>query len=63
MQKIVQYLKDVRAEMLKVAWPTRNELTSTTMLVIVFSIVSAIFVYACDLVINFIVGQLLKINM
>jgi preprotein translocase subunit SecE len=63
MQKIIQYLKDVRAEMLKVSWPTRNELTGATTLVIVFSIISAIFVYSCDLVINFIVGQLLKINM
>jgi preprotein translocase subunit SecE len=60
MQKIIQYLKDVRAEMLKVSWPTRNELTSTTMLVIVFSILSAIFVYSCDLIINFIVANCLK---
>jgi len=63
MQKLIQYLKDVRSEMLKVSWPTKNELSSTTMLVIIFSIISSIFVYSCDLVINFIVGQLLKINM
>ena len=63
MQKIIQYLKDVRSEMLKVSWPARNELTATTLLVIVFSIIAALFVYSCDIVINFVVGQLLKINM
>jgi preprotein translocase subunit SecE len=63
MQKIIQYLKDVRAEMLKVSWPTKNELFSATLLVIVLSIIMAIFVYACDQVINRIVGLLLRINL
>ena len=48
MQKLMQYLKDVRSEMLKVSWPTWNELTGATTLVIVLSIMMAIFVFACD---------------
>ena len=63
MQKIIQYLKDVKAEMLKVSWPTKNELSGATLLVIVLSIIMAIFVYACDQVINRIVGLLLRINL
>ncbi len=63
MQKLVQYLKDVRSEMMKVSWPTRNELLNATMLVIVLSLMMAVFVYACDQVINRIVGLLLKINL
>lgn len=49
--------------MLKVSWPTKNELFSATLLVIVLSIIMAIFVYACDQVINRIVGLLLRINL
>jgi preprotein translocase subunit SecE len=63
MQKIIQYLKDVRAEMIKVSWPARNELFGATMLVIVLSIIMSLFVYACDQVINRIIGLLLKINL
>jgi preprotein translocase subunit SecE len=63
MQKFIQYLKDVRAEMIKVSWPSRNELFGATMLVIVLSLIMAVFVYACDQVINRIVGLLLKINL
>jgi preprotein translocase subunit SecE len=63
MQKLIQYLKDVRAEMMKVSWPARNELMGATMLVIVLSLLMAVFVYSCDQVINRIVGLLLKINL
>jgi preprotein translocase subunit SecE len=63
MQKLIQYLKDVRAEMIKVSWPARNELMGATMLVIVLSLLMAVFVYTCDQVINRIVGLLLKINL
>ncbi|HUI93714.1 MAG TPA: preprotein translocase subunit SecE [Chitinivibrionales bacterium] len=63
MNKLIQYLKDVRAEMGKVSWPARNELMGATWLVIVLSLLMAIFVYTCDQVINRIIGLLLKINL
>ena len=63
MQKLIQYLKDVRSEMMKVSWPTRHELFGATVLVIVLSVAMSIFVYACDWVINRLVGLLLQINL
>ncbi|MGA2507034.1 MAG: preprotein translocase subunit SecE [Chitinispirillaceae bacterium] len=57
MQKLLQYLKDVRSEMLKVTWPTWNELTGGTILVIILSIILAVFVKLCDMGI----GSLLKL--
>jgi preprotein translocase subunit SecE len=48
MQKFVQYLKDVRSELAKVNWPTRNELSGATVLVIVTSLIVSIFVYGID---------------
>jgi preprotein translocase SecE subunit len=49
--------------MIKVSWPTRNELFGATLLVIVLSLIMAVYVYTCDQVINRIVGMLLKINL
>lgn len=60
MQKLMQYLKDVRSEMLKVSWPTWNELTGATMLVIILSIIMALFVFACDRSLGFIMKLLLQ---
>ena len=57
MQKIVQYIKDVRGEMLKVTWPTWNELTGATILVVILSLIMAIFVKVCDMGI----GSLLRL--
>jgi len=57
MQKLLQYLKDVRSEMLKVTWPTWNELTGATILVIILSLIMAVFVKLCDMGI----GSLLKL--
>jgi preprotein translocase subunit SecE len=48
MQKFIQYLKDVQGEMMKVSWPTWNELLGGTILVIIFSLLMAIFVKICD---------------
>jgi preprotein translocase subunit SecE len=57
MQKLMQYLKDVRSEMLKVTWPTWNELTGATILVIILSLIMSLFVKVCDMGI----GALLKL--
>ena len=63
MQKFIQYLKDVRSELGKVSWPTRNEVTSATVLVLVLSIALSLFVYICDMVLNRILGFILQINL
>jgi preprotein translocase subunit SecE len=51
MDKLIQYLRDVRSELVKVTWPTREELTGATWLVIVLSVIMAIYVFICDKII------------
>jgi len=63
MDKLIQYLKDVRSEMAKVSWPQRNEVTGATVLVVVLSIVFSIFVYGCDKLLLYFVGLFLKTGM
>ncbi len=42
--------KDVLAEVKKVTWPNRNEVVSTTVVVIVATVVFALYLWGCDIV-------------
>jgi preprotein translocase subunit SecE len=43
-----EYVKDVRVEMSKVSWPSREELRESTLVVIVMVFVIAIFIGVVD---------------
>jgi preprotein translocase subunit SecE len=46
-----EFVGETRSEMKKVSFPTRDEVTSTTIIVIVTSIIFAVFLWLADLVI------------
>ncbi|MEK7582371.1 MAG: preprotein translocase subunit SecE, partial [Patescibacteria group bacterium] len=48
MNRIVTYLKDVRAELSKVSWPTRQQTINYTFVVIGISLALAIFLGILD---------------
>ncbi|MBZ0201956.1 MAG: preprotein translocase subunit SecE [Ignavibacteria bacterium] len=50
--KIIGFFTDIIKEMKKVTWPKREELKESTMVVIVTSLIFAIFVYIVDKIIN-----------
>ncbi len=58
-KKIVTYFKDVRLEMSKVSWPSKDELIESTMIVMVVSGVLALFLFVVDSVLNRIVKFIL----
>jgi preprotein translocase subunit SecE len=60
MDKLIQYLKNVRSEMAKVSWPTKDDITGATILVVVLSVVVSIYVYACDQLLNYVLGFFLR---
>jgi len=60
MNKVMQYLKDVRTEVAKVNWPTKPEIYGATVLVVVLSIIMALFVFGCDQALQFVVGLFLR---
>ena len=43
-----QFVREVRQEIGKVTWPTRKELTVTTISVLVMSALAALFFFAVD---------------
>lgn len=57
----VQYLIDSKAELKKVTWPTRQETVRSSLLVIVISILTALFLGAADYVLNLGLERLLNI--
>ena len=57
--KLTNFVKDVRAEFSKVSWPTREDLVSSTGVVLVFSAIFAVFIGMFDLIISFVWGMLL----
>lgn len=48
MAKIGNFFKDIKLEMGKVSWPTKNELASSTIIVLVSLALLSIFIGICD---------------
>ena len=55
-EKIVNFFVDIRKEMEKVTWPSKEELTESTKIVIIITLVIAAFAWTVD----FAVSQVLK---
>ena len=55
-----QFLRDVRAEMKLVVWPTTSDVRSTTLVVIMTTIIFAVFLWAVDLGAARAVAQFIK---
>ena len=47
----LEFIQQVRAEVAKVTWPTRNETVVTSIMVIIMAVVAAIFLFFVDRVI------------
>lgn len=58
-KKAIQFIKEVKVEFTKVSWPSREELTQSTIIVIVVSLIVAAFIGAVDLGLNKLVGLVL----
>ena len=56
--KLISFLKEVRLEMKKVNWLTRQEVLRHTIIVIVFSLSVAIYLGALDIIFQFILSKI-----
>ena len=48
LKKIEKYLKETMAELRKMTWPTREELIGSTVITVVFSLLTALFIGIVD---------------
>jgi len=58
--KPINFIKEVRAELGKVAWSTREELISSTVVVIVTTAIVAVFIGIIDLILSKFLSLLFK---
>jgi preprotein translocase subunit SecE len=62
MNKIISYFKESYSELVhKVSWPTRQELSSSTVVVMVASLIMAVVVFAIDYSFEFLISNFYKL--
>ncbi len=59
MEKLTDFLKEVRVELSKVSWPTRKQTIFYTVVVIVLSLFFAVILGLLDLLYEFLVNKFL----
>ena len=57
--KAASFLKEVRQELDKVVWPSREELVGSTLIVIITTLILAAFIGVVDFILSFILRILL----
>lgn len=60
MNQIVNFLKEVRAEMEKVVWPTKEQTIRYSILVIIVAVVSGAFLGGLDYLLTLVTDFLVK---
>ncbi|HBC45701.1 MAG TPA: preprotein translocase subunit SecE [candidate division Zixibacteria bacterium] len=60
--KVKKFFNDVYIELQKVAWPSKEELMGSTAVVILMSVIMAVFVGVVDKVLNLFVNILIRIG-
>ncbi|MBR4475367.1 MAG: preprotein translocase subunit SecE [Alphaproteobacteria bacterium] len=56
MKKMLEFIKSVRAEWFKIVWPSRDDVTRATIMILVFSGLAALFFFVVDSALNAIVS-------
>ncbi len=59
---LVRYLKDTRAEIAKVTWPTRDEGLRLTYVVLIVTTISAIVLFGVDSFFSLVIAMLLRVT-
>jgi preprotein translocase subunit SecE len=61
MRQFQQYLKEVVEQLKKVTWPKWDELKGSTLVVIVFSIIMAFYIWGIDMVLTWGLSQIMNV--
>jgi preprotein translocase subunit SecE len=57
-RRFASFLKEVRAELRKVTWPSRNEVYSTTLVVIFATVFFGFYLFFMDVIFSWIIAQI-----
>lgn len=62
-EKVTRFLKEVRAELGKVTWPTKHELVGSTIVVIVVCTIVSIFIGIVDRILTFAIKAIFGVGL
>jgi preprotein translocase subunit SecE len=57
-KRLTQYLRNSRAELARVTWPTRDEVVQSTQATLVFVLITALFLLFADTTLGNLIGLL-----
>jgi preprotein translocase subunit SecE len=57
-----RFLSDVRSELTRVTWPTRNEVVATTIVVIIVSAIIGLYLYLVDIGLSALMTKVFKVG-
>ena len=60
MKSITKYLRNSRAELSRVTWPTRDEVIQATQATLVFVLLTSLFLLITDRTIGALIGRLFR---
>jgi len=58
-KRIGEYLKDIKGELKKVTWPTKNDLIKTTIAVLVSSLIFGVFLFIVDMIFSRVINSII----
>ncbi len=62
LEKVKKYLKETLAELRKMSWPTKQELIGSTIVVVVVSLIVAVFIGIVDRILVLIVKAIFGVG-
>lgn len=57
-KRIIPFLKEVRTEVRKVTWPSRQEVYNTTIVVIIATFFFGFYLYFMDIIFSWVIAQI-----
>ena len=57
-KRLGNFLRDVRSELKKVTWPAKNEVVSTTIVVIAATIFFGFYLFFMDVIFSWVISQI-----
>lgn len=60
--KIKDFLKEVKAEMKKVTWPSKRDVGGTTLVTIIATLLLAFYLYIADILFTFMIRIIYKLG-
>ena len=60
-KRIGEYLTEVKGELKKVTWPTKNDLIKTTIAVLVSSLIFGVFLFIVDMIFSRVINSIIGV--